>query len=400
MSESSSIALSSSRIRLDTTNQAVLAAMFDREFLRSTRWPTSAPRHRVLRCADLFSGPGFMSLGVWEACRALGLGFEPVFAVDNWSAAEEEFNANFGAVCEARDVSELLDGDLGSRLTSSEKSLKQRLGKIDLAVGGPPCQGHSSLNNYTRRKDPRNRLYDRMARFAEVARPTHIIIENVSDVTRDRSRVVRRTAQALRSIGFRVAEATIDLSKYGVPQRRRRHFLVASRSLGFDFSALRAYEQPPRAAAWAIGDLLNVGNGRNLDSAGTISEENRKRIRYLFRRDCYDLPNEMRPDCHKFNEHSYNSVYGRMHWRRPAQTVTSGFTSMGQGRYVHPLRKRMITPREAARLQFIPDFYEFSRFRGRSALSQMIANAVPPKIAYVITLELLCQQIISERRLE
>jgi len=78
-----------------------------------------------------------------------------------------------------------------------------------------------------------------------------------------------------------------------------------------------------------------------------------------------------------------------MYWSRPAQTITSGFTCMGQGRFVHPKRKRTLTPHEAARLQFLPDFFEFDEDLPRTKLCEMIANAVPPKLAYLLALELL-----------
>jgi DNA (cytosine-5)-methyltransferase 1 len=74
------------------------------------------------------------------------------------------------------------------------------------------------------------------------------------------------------------------------------------------------------------------------------------------------------------------SVYGRLSWDRPAQTITSGFGSMGQGRYVHPLRRRVITPHEAARLQGLPDFFSFDSVVGRTLLHEMIGNAVPPQL--------------------
>ena len=87
--------------------------------------------------------------------------------------------------------------------------------------------------------------------------------------------------------------------------------------------------------------------------------------------------------------HGYKSVYGRMYWDRPSQTITTGFTCMGQGRFVHPKRKRTLTPHEAARLQFIPDFFRFDEDLPRAALSEMIGNAAPPKLTYVLALELL-----------
>jgi DNA (cytosine-5)-methyltransferase 1 len=78
-----------------------------------------------------------------------------------------------------------------------------------------------------------------------------------------------------------------------------------------------------------------------------------------------------------------------MHWDQPAQTITSGFTSMGQGRFVHPKEQRTLTPHEAARLQFIPDFLRFDDGIGRTTLAEMIGNALPAKLTYVIGLELL-----------
>ena len=77
-----------------------------------------------------------------------------------------------------------------------------------------------------------------------------------------------------------------------------------------------------------------------------------------------------------------------MHKGEPAPTITSGFGSTGQGRFVHPYARRTITPHEAARLQCIPDFFRFAE-PGRRALQEMIGNAVPPKLAYVVALEAL-----------
>jgi DNA (cytosine-5)-methyltransferase 1 len=90
-----------------------------------------------------------------------------------------------------------------------------------------------------------------------------------------------------------------------------------------------------------------------------------------------------------YGDHSYKSVYGRLPWDRPAQTITTGFGSMGQGRFVHPKRRRTLTPHEAARLQFIPDHFRLDEVESKTALAEMIGNAVPPKLTYVFALELL-----------
>jgi DNA (cytosine-5)-methyltransferase 1 len=116
-------------------------------------------------------------------------------------------------------------------------------------------------------------------------------------------------------------------------------------------------------------------------SAATVA--NGQRIKYLFKNHVYNLPNTERPKCHQ-SDHSYTSMYGRLKWTEPAQTVTTGFGSMGQGRYVHPSRRRTITPHEAARLQMLPDFMDFSSVKTRASLAKLIGNAVPPVLGIAI----------------
>jgi DNA (cytosine-5)-methyltransferase 1 len=118
------------------------------------------------------------------------------------------------------------------------------------------------------------------------------------------------------------------------------------------------------------------------------SAVNQKRIDFLFDNDIYDLPDSERPKCHE-NGHSYKSMYGRLHPSRPAQTITTGFGSMGQGRYVHPTMRRLITPHEAARIQGFPDFFDFSLAYKATALRKLIGNAVPPILSAAIVHRLL-----------
>jgi len=82
-------------------------------------------------------------------------------------------------------------------------------------------------------------------------------------------------------------------------------------------------------------------------------------------------------------------MYGKLDWSKPAQTVTSGYGSMGQARYVHPSRERTITPHEAARLQFIPDFVDFEAVDGRGRWARMIGNVAPMKLSYIFVVEFL-----------
>ena len=82
-------------------------------------------------------------------------------------------------------------------------------------------------------------------------------------------------------------------------------------------------------------------------------------------------------------------MYGRLRWDLPAQTITSGFGSIGQGRYMHPTQARALTPHEAARIQGFPDYFEFATVSKRADLATMIGNAVPPALSRCITLQLL-----------
>lgn len=387
---------SRTRVDVDVKRDAgrskdALAELFDRSFLRATARPRIRAREREVRVVDLFAGCGAMSLGIWEASRAIGARMVPVMALDFNETALRVYEDNFPSVwAVSTPVESILDGALGAPASPAERDLVARLGTVDMLIGGPPCQGHSNLNNHTRRRDPKNRLYDRMARFAELVEPTHVIIENVSAVLHDKGKVVDRTIAHLEKLEYSIDSRVVEAVAIGVPQRRRRHFVVASRKIRPDIDAtIGAFRRPERSVSWAIGDLECMPGDTCFDQTGTPSSVNRGRIKYLFDNRLYELPDDERPDCHRLEEHSYKSVYGRLRPNMPAQTITSGFLSMGQGRYVHPTQPRTITPHEAARLQFIPDFFDFGSVSKRTALAEMIGNAVPSKLAYVLGVELL-----------
>jgi DNA (cytosine-5)-methyltransferase 1 len=205
-------------------------------------------------------------------------------------------------------------------------------------------------------------------------------------VVHDADEVVQFSIGALKADGYTVAHRTLNLSQLGVPQRRRRHVLLGVASGLLDPEAVLTdlggcAEHPTRSVRWAIGDIEDPEGSDAFDQPSTPTTENASRMEWLFGHGRYDLPNSERPTCHKDKKHTYKSMYGRLRWDLPAQTVTTGFGSMGQGRYVHPSRKRTITPHEAARLQTFPDFFDFSPATGRTAWARMIGNAVPPLLA-------------------
>jgi DNA (cytosine-5)-methyltransferase 1 len=309
-------------------------------------------------------------------------------AVDFKQSAIDVYRQNFRvdeSVAKHADITALFDGDIGQPASRNLRSLVAGVGAVDVLVAGPPCQGHSDLNNHSRRHDPRNQLYLSAIRAAEVLSPTFIIIENVPSVVHDRTGVISRAGSCLTSLGYRVAQIVVEFSGFGLPQHRRRHVTLASRHLSCkelaELAIPRMFSAP--TVHDFIGDLEEEADTLHeaFSTSTRLSVQNVERIRWLFENKAYDLPDALRPPCHRDREHSYRSMYGRMHWDRPAQTVTTGFGSMGQGRYVHPSRRRMITCHEAARLQGFPDFFRFDACSSVSALREMIGNAVPPQFA-------------------
>ena len=364
---------------------------FDLGWMMSAGWPRNESPLGEVRVVDLFAGCGGLSLGVWEACRALGLSMTSVLGVDLDSRTLETYGLNFPeAEIVARSVEELLDGEVGTSLTLNERRLRRELGPVDIVIGGPPCQGHSSLNNHTRRQDPRNQLYLRMARFCEVIRPDHVVIENVPGVLRDKFGSAEKTWCALSDLGYQVSTGTVNAADVGVAQSRRRNFTLASLAIEPSIEqAIADVRVARRTVDWAIVDLLNrYDESTVFDSSPVPKGETLDRINYLFDNDVFDLPDDLRPDCHRLKSHSYVSNYGRMLGDRPAQTITTGFGVMGKGRFVSPHERRTITPHEAARIQSFPDFFEFAE-SNRTVMQKVIGNAVPPKLGYAVGFHLL-----------
>lgn len=369
------------------------------DWVRRTTWPSPPDaRSRSLSMVDLFCSCGGMTLGVWEGARVSRRRVGIPLAVDKELKPLLVYRSNFcdnTSIARQDDVARLFGGSRGKKPTSTEIYWKGRVGQLDLLVAGPPCQGHSDLNNSTRRQDPRNGLYLRVARAAEVLNPKVVIIENVPAVKHDVGNAVPSTVDWLKELGYGVSKNVLHLARFGVPQLRKRHILVASRDARFDLSELDdVNEQVPTAGKYLSGLESSANTNGLMSRPARMTERNEERVKYLFDHDIYDLPNQERPPCHRDKEHAYISMYGRMFWDKPAQTLTSGFGSMGQGRYVHPKRQRLLTPNEAARLQGIPDFFDFTSATTLSSLREMIANAVPPQFTATLVARLIQKGVL------
>ena len=337
---------------------------------------------KALRIVDLYSGCGGMTLGSLTAAINNNINFEIELALDLDRDAYEVYKDNFDAYSKS-----LVNNDIKYLFDRRRKSsiLDKKYNNVDILMAGPPCQGHSDLNNSTRRNDIRNSLYSYTTKAIEKFDPNFVIIENVSTVIHSIENVVENTKSFLKKKGYFSKEIKINFLCLGIPQTRARHILIASKSQDFlnKINTVNNHEDVP------LYDFISeYESGEDQDrleyKPTNISRTNLERIEYLFDNEKYDLPNELRPSCHKDKNHSYNSCYGRLKYNKPSQTITSGFGSMGQGRYVHPTRHRTLLPIEAARIQGFPKSFSFKKATNLTSLRKMIANAVPPQLTFML----------------
>jgi DNA (cytosine-5)-methyltransferase 1 len=372
---------------------------------------SSDTQQAPLRTVDAFSGCGGLTLGATQAAIAVGRRVEAVAAIDVDDGGLQVHKHNFKTkhVLHAS-ASSLVDfhvSGTGAKAKFSyepeviDPALAAEVGKIDLLLAGPPCQGHSNLNNKTRREDPRNLLYLTAVALAVGLKARMVLIENVPDVVNDRSEVVAAGKALLAASGYEFVDGwTLAAHEMGWAQTRKRFFVVASRVAAAPEqltlkSVAAGLKRDPQNVWWAIGDLMRSASDPPphgvMDEPPLLSEENRRRVSLLHELGLYDLPDPERPHCHK-DGHSYPSVYGRMHENKPAQTITTGFLTPGRGRYVHPYMRRVITPHEAARIQAFPDSFKFvvnGHDPARNAITKWIGDAVPTVLGYAALLPLL-----------
>lgn len=354
-----------------------------------------------VRSVELFCGSGGLALGFGEACRDIGSTLESEAAVDTDMSALEVYQANNRTKMVQRkpiSATEIAWGTFSGKAAAARwtdlpyltnESWEDLRGRVDVVLAGPPCQGHSNLNNHSRRTDNRNKLYFTVPMVAIALEAEIVVIENVPAVQHDSSQVVETTRQLLKEAGYYVESGTVSAIRFGWPQTRQRFFMVARRSRPpLPIAAVQqSFDDGSRHdVMWAISDLMAQPLDQRLHLHTELSEENQRRIGFLFDHDLYDLPTSERPECHRDGT-TYNAVYGRLHPDRPSPTITTGFLTPGRGRYIHPFLRRTLTPHEAARLQGFPDAYNFFPNPNNPAtkvnLTKWIGDAVPMPLGYV-----------------
>lgn len=329
----------------------------------------------TLTAVDCFCGAGGISLGLTRA------GFDISLAFDNDQIAVDTHRKNIGGHAEVLDAT-TLSGEAILALAGL------RAGQLDLLAGGPPCQGFS-LQRRGSREDPRNRLVLRYLDWIDVIRPKAFLIENVAALGGIRGReVVTAVTDHATTLGYSIDSRILDASDFGIPQVRRRMFLVGLRD-GGKFSWPTASRPKPMTVRQAFAGLPSPPtDGKphpeyaNHYREARLSMLNLERIKHVPEGGGRaNLPEHLVLQCHK-GTHRHLDTYGRLAWDAPAVTITARFDSFTRGRFGHPVENRSITLREGARLQSFPDDFVFLGNREEGA--RLIGNAVPPRLACLL----------------
>ncbi len=388
-------------------------------YLGSTAMPrprrsSDGKASKDLTLIDLFAGCGGMTVGFQRE------GFVPVKAVE-WDAhAAATYAANFGE-------EHVFCGDIADLLSTD-------VPKVDVIIGGPPCQGFSNLGGRNP-TDPRNKLWRDYLRIVQVAHPQVFVIENV-----DRFRSSPEFQLLMHEFDrgalqeYEVVHGVLCAADYGVPQRRHRTILIASR-VGTPTLPPPTHSREARLGLlpWttvrsAIGDLPSVPDTTDLPHT-TVSMFGLKipgifkstdlhigrnpRETSKLRYDCippgggrFDLPDDLMPNCWRNKPTGTTDVMGRMRWDQPSLTIRTEFFKPEKGQYLHPqwdpgdARNRVnrpITHQEAARLQTFPRDYLWCG--AKIAIAKQIGNAVPTLFAQAIAQQVRALLPISTSRL-
>lgn len=382
---------------------------------------TSAPTY-----LDLFCGCGGFSLGMDRA------GFRCLAAIDFNPEAIATFRANFPALGKDRirqeDLTLFRPADL-VKIIGSEKP--------DVIVGGPPCQGFSTArqrdgaNHGAERfiEDPRRQLYKEFLRYVEFFQPRVFVMENVLGIkSAAGGQYFTHVQHEARQLKYRVISQIADAFALGVPQKRRRQLIIGIRE---DVLGLFPAEIAPAPRAFprttlgpAIGDLPRLSAGGGEESCDYDSERRRKHLskwgkvarNYLFKvlecsRAKHITAHRARPHSERdlrdfkrlaegqssaeamrlgiefefpYDKTTFKDRYTRQSRRHACSTIVAHLSKDGL-MFIHPTQNRSLTPREAARIQSFPDWFQLPG--ARTHQFRVIGNAVPPLIGEAVGIE-------------
>ncbi|MDD5229588.1 MAG: DNA cytosine methyltransferase [Methylococcales bacterium] len=366
--------------------------------------------YKFKKAVDLFCGCGGISVGLEQT------GFELLAGMDIEKKYLASFKHNFPKA-------KALNIDITQTAPSDFMDLVEiTANKLDILVGGPPCQGFSKnvplKNRYLH--DPKNLLVNSFLDYCEVLRPKMILMENVAEMKNGFEKAYsQEVISRLENEGYTVTSIVLNAADYGVPQRRRRAFFIANQyGLKFESPLPTHYAQskenseiynlffsnPQHINVWdAIGDLpkLEHGEGQKLTHYTSLPQNN---YQEFIRGNCELVTNhiarKLQPiqyerlssleagqglkdlPIHLQTKGGYSGAYGRLTKNMIAPTITRWVFHPGSGRWGHPVDIRTLTMREVARIQSFPDNYEFVGSYNEQA--GQLGNAVPPLLAKII----------------
>lgn len=330
---------------------------------------------------DLFCGCGGLSKGFEMA------GFNTVLAIDFWKDAVETFNNNHKnkvAICD--DVSKI-SNDFLDDFTKKNK--------ITGIIGGPPCQGYSTVGKRDI-NDDRNYLYLQYCRIVEKVKPEFFVLENVKGLlTLNNGKFKEDIVERFTKLGYIVDYKILNSADYGVPQNRNRVFFVGIKNKKFKFpkeklkkvttyeaiSDLTSYEDKYTTSAQTSYQKNMRGNNKQLkNNEFTVHTE--KTIDVISKipdgGKITDLPKEF------WEIRKYNKAFQRMNSKLQSNTIDTGHRN-----YFHYSENRIPTVRESARIQSFPDNFIF--YGSRTSQYKQVGNAVPPLLANAIAIEIMKQ---------
>ena len=342
-----------------------------------------------LRCVDIFAGAGGLSLA------AENIGFDVKVAVEKDRHACQTYRHNIqknslsNIKLYENDILELNPFSIAERHFPEKEN-------CDIVLGGPPCQGFSVHRiNDSGVDDPRNELILRYFDFVRALEPKIFLMENVPGILWPRHQeYLNQFRKNSCKAGYSIRPPTVlDARDYGVPQRRRRVFILGIRN-DVEFTA----DWPPIASHGDEKFLKKNASLKQWVAASTVFEkplspedENNHHMNHtpeiieVFKSTPLNGGSRHQSNrilsCHK--KHSgHKDVYGRIDPSRPGPTMTTACINPSKGRFVHPTEHHGITLRHAARFQTFPDGFVFKG--GLMGAGKQIGNAVPVKLAEIL----------------
>lgn len=316
-----------------------------------------------LNMISLFTGAGGLDIGFEQ------VGFTSLFASDIMPQAETTYTKN-------SPNTPFIKGDI--RLLSNNDILKI-IGnkKVDVIIGGPPCQGFSNMGNKNS-ADPRNYLFENYVRIVNCVQPKCFLFENVKGLyTMFEGRFFEKVVNSFLNIGYNIYYSLIDSSDYGVPQKRERIIIF-----GTKINRPFLFPQPDNKSFKNLKSYVNVGDAINdlIDKDDSfpnhISLNHNETVvrRYQLIPEGGKLPQpEYLPI--EIRRKNFGNTYTRLHRDLVSSTIVPGNNALP----IHPTLNRSLTPREAARIQTFPDTYLFVGDRRSQCI--LVGNAVPPLLA-------------------